>query len=96
MPMAVAPLVREGNSLKIAGRQLRQAGRQCDGGFASIPARAERQFVQLLLDGGNHLGIGKADLMQAVAMKIEITASFIVLNPGAFHAAQNIQAGRGK
>ena len=76
-------------------RQTDEFFRETDGGFVCVTPRGKRQQVELRLDGSDYFRVAEADLMNIVAVKIEITPTFRIFNPRAFGGAQDVQAGRG-
>src|SRR5690349_8918412 len=71
------------NSVEISRGEARQARSQIDGRLASVATRAETQFVQLLLNGGNHARVRKAHLVYIVAVEIKVTPALNIFDPGA-------------
>jgi hypothetical protein len=64
--------------------------------LARVTPWAKRKFIQLLLDSSDNFRICEADLVRAIAMKIQIAPALNIFDPRAFDALQSIQARRGK
>ena len=75
---------------KIAGCDLDQAAGELDGGFAGVAAGAEAQGVELLPDRFEDARVRETDLMNIVAVEIEITSAFDIFDPGAFRMLQRV------
>ncbi|MNX51883.1 hypothetical protein D3C86_825530 [compost metagenome] len=61
-----------------------------------VTARRERQIGELLLHRGHHLGVAVAQLMNAVAVKIEVTRARCAGQPTPLRALKQIEAGAGE
>jgi len=75
---------------------LRQGFGQFNGGDVGVAARAEGHAVQLVFDCGHDPGMGVADLVGAVAVKIQDFTSLQIFQTGAAAFGEHIQARRGK
>ena len=78
---------------EIARRDLGQLAGQIDGHLVGVAAGAERHFVELRLHSFDHGRIGKADLVDVVAMEVHVTAPGKVLDPDPFAGLHAVQAG---
>jgi hypothetical protein len=58
---------------------------------ANVAPRAERQLIQLRLDRLHNARVRKADMMDVVAMKIEVAAALEILNPRALTTPKPVQ-----
>ena len=77
-------------------RPLGQPSRQLDGRDVRVPARAEGQGLHLLADCPDHVRVPEADLVHAVAVKVEEAPALQVFQPGALAAGQDVEAGGGE
>ena len=75
------------------GRDLGQLLRQVDGYPVGVAAGAERQVVELALDGVNHRGVGKADLVHVVAVEVHVAPALHVLDEDAPAGAMALRHG---
>src|SRR5262245_7918163 len=87
---------RKANAPQVAGGEFTEPSRQCDGRFARVAPGAKRKGVELLFDRGNNPRMAEADLMNVVAVEIEVTTALDVLNPRAMAGLEGGQAGGGK
>ena len=85
---------RKEDPVEIPRCEAGQARSQFNCGPASITARAETQFIQLLFDCSDYSRMGEADLVDVVSVKIQVAPPFQILDPGALGRSQDIQAGR--
>ena len=82
--------------MEIAGSDFPELAREGDGRLAGIAARAKAKLIELLFDGGNDAWMAEANLMNIVAVEVEIPPAFEVFQPRALRPAQDIQAGGGQ
>jgi hypothetical protein len=79
-----------------SGGKLGQALRQSNRRDIRKAAGAESQTIHLPLDGLDHLRMAEADLVNAVAVKVEELAALQIFQVGARATSQNVQTGRRK
>ena len=85
----------EQHSRQIAGGQFGQLAGQRDGRPIRVPARRERQLLQLLDDGRDDPGVAVPDLVDGVAVEIQIASTGGVGDPDALGSIEHVEAGRG-
>ena len=84
---------RKEDAIEVARGEFDQLSGQGNGRFAGIAPRAERKRVELLFDRGDDPRVAKADLVNIVPVKIEVTSAGHILEPRAPAGSQRIQAG---
>jgi hypothetical protein len=82
--------------MEIAGSDFPKLARKGDGWLAGVTARAKAKLIELFLDGSDDARMTEANLMNVVAVEIEIAPAFEVFQPRALRPAQDVQAGSGK
>ncbi|MNQ95640.1 hypothetical protein D3C85_1112060 [compost metagenome] len=86
----------EQHPVEIPGGQLGQGAGTVDGDLMGVAAWRERQIGKLLLHRGHHLGVAVAQLMDAVAVKIEVTRARYAGQPAPLRPLKQIEAGAGE
>ncbi|MNO45871.1 hypothetical protein D3C76_361480 [compost metagenome] len=86
----------EQHPVEIAGGQFGQGAGTVDSDLMGVAAGRERQIGELLLHRGHHLGVTVAQLMDAVAVKIEVTRARYAGQPASLRALKQIQTGGGE
>ena len=82
--------------VEIAGGQLGQGAGAVDGDLMGVAAGRERQIGELLLHRGHHPGVTVTQLMNAVAVKIEVTLARYTGQPAPLRPLDQIQTGGGE
>ncbi|MNZ94817.1 hypothetical protein D3C78_1139340 [compost metagenome] len=86
----------EQHPVEIAGSQFGQSAGTIDGDLMGVAAGCERQIGELLLHRSHHLGVAVAQLMDAVAVKIEVTRARYAGQPAPLRPLNQIQTGGGE
>src|SRR5439155_10143374 len=74
---------RKEDAIEVARGEFDQLSGQGNGRFAGIAPCAERKRVELLFDRGDDPRVAKADLVNIVPVKIEVTSAGHILEPRA-------------
>ena len=95
-PHHLAAAGGEQHPVEIAGGQFGQSAGAVDGNLMGVAAGCKRQIGELLLHRGHHVRMTVAQLMDAVAVKIEVTLARYAGQPAPLRALKQIQTGGGE